>query len=90
MNIIGTTAYFPPPKMRDKGFPIIIRNKTGGKLIITNIKLRTIIDPPKVPLLLTKRFFDENEPSFHGFNVDELIDLPIEIEARKEHILYIP
>jgi len=84
------TAYLPPHNLRKKGFAVLIRNKTDKRLVITNIRLKTLIDPPLVPLWVTKAFFDEQLPSFHGFNLDKTLNLPIEIEAKKDHILYIP
>lgn len=84
-------AYLPPPRMMEKGFPVLVRNRTNKTLVITNIRLKTIMGSPVfVPYSVTKAFLSDSRILSYTVNADEKLDMPWKVEPKKADLIYIP
>jgi len=83
-------ACIPPPKMMEKGYPILVSNRSADGLNITNIRLITIVGSPFVPYSVRKAFLNNDPTLSITINADEKIDMPKRIDASKNGVIYVP
>ena len=84
-------GYSPNEKMQTKGFPILVKNRTGNTVVITNVRLVSLIDPPRnVPYSVIKALFRNNQSFVQSINVDDEIEMPNVIKPKEEQIVYVP